>query len=72
MTVSVWGGITEDGVKKYVQVRRFERATGAKLAYDIGGMGARYNKLLAQRANPPADVFFSTDEALVSGRRPGS
>jgi putative spermidine/putrescine transport system substrate-binding protein len=68
LTVSVWGGITEDGIKKHVQPE-FERATGAKLAYDIGGMGARYNKLLAQRANPPADVFFSTDEALVAGRK---
>ena len=70
LTVSVWGGITEDGIKKYIQPE-FERTTGAKLAFDIGGMGARYNKLLAQRANPPADVFFSTDEALVAGRRAG-
>src|SRR5260221_13836365 len=66
LTVSTWGGVTQDGVKAYVQPE-FEKRTGATLAYDIGGQGARYNKLLAQRANPPADVFFSTDEAVVAG-----
>jgi putative spermidine/putrescine transport system substrate-binding protein len=70
LTVSTWGGVTQDGVKAYVQPE-FEKRTGATLAYDIGGQGARYNKLLAQRANPPADVFFSTDEAVVAGHRAG-
>ncbi len=70
LTVSTWGGITEDGIKAYVQPE-FERLTGATLAYDIGGQGARYNKLLAQRASPPADVFFCTDEAVVAGQRAG-
>jgi putative spermidine/putrescine transport system substrate-binding protein len=70
LTLSTWGGITQDSIKAHVEPE-FERATGAKLAYDIGGLGARYNKLLAQRANPPADVFFSTDEAIVAGRRAG-
>jgi len=70
LTISTWGGITEDGVKAHI-APEFERATGAKLAYDIGGLGARYNKLLAQRASPPADVFFSTDESVVAGRKAG-
>jgi putative spermidine/putrescine transport system substrate-binding protein len=70
LTVSTWGGITEDSIRKYV-LPEFEKLTGAKLTFDIGGQGARYNKLLAQRANPPADVFFSTDEAVVSGTRAG-
>ena len=70
LTLSTWGGITQDSIKAYV-APEFERSTGAKLAYDIGGLGARYNKLLAQRANPSADVFFSTDEAIVSGRKAG-
>ena len=70
LTVSTWGGVTEEGLKAYVQPE-FERLTGGKLAYDIGGQGARYNKLLAQRANPPADVFFSTDEAVVAGQKAG-
>ena len=63
LTVSTWGGVTQDGIKAYAQ-KEFEKQTGATLAFDIGGQGARYNKLLAQRANPPADVFFSTDEAV--------
>ena len=70
LTVSTWGGVTQDGIKAYV-APEFEKRTGATLAFDIGGQGARYNKLLAQRNNPPADVFFSTDEALIAGRRAG-
>jgi putative spermidine/putrescine transport system substrate-binding protein len=70
LTVSTWGGVTEEALKVHVQPE-FERLTGARLAYDIGGQGARYNKLMAQRANPPADVFFSTDEAVVSGQKAG-
>ena len=70
LTVSTWGGVTEEGIRKFVQPE-FEKLTGATLAFDIGGQGARYNKLLAQRANPPADVFFSTDEAVVSGLKAG-
>lgn len=70
LTVSTWGGITEDSIRKHVQPV-FEKLTGGTLAFDIGGQGARYNKLLAQRANPPADVFYSTDEAVVSGMRAG-
>jgi putative spermidine/putrescine transport system substrate-binding protein len=70
LTLSTWGGITQDSIKAFV-APEFERSTGAKLAYDIGGLGARYNKLLAQRASPSADVFFSTDEAIVAGRKAG-
>lgn len=70
LTVSTWGGITEDCVRKYVQPE-FEQATGAKLLFDIGSQGARYNKLLAQRARPAIDVFFSTDEAVIAGHRQG-
>jgi len=70
LTVSTWGGVTQDGIKNYLGPE-FEKQTGAKLAYDIGGQGARYNKLLAQRHSPPADVFFSTDEAVVAGYRAG-
>jgi putative spermidine/putrescine transport system substrate-binding protein len=70
LTLSTWGGVTQDGIKAYVQPE-FEKRTGATLAFDIGGQGARYNKLLAQRASPPSDVFFSTDEAVVAGHRAG-
>jgi putative spermidine/putrescine transport system substrate-binding protein len=70
LTVSTWGGITQDGIKAHV-APEFERSTGATIAYDIGGLGARFNKLLAQRASPSADVFFSTDESIVAGRKAG-
>lgn len=70
LTVSTWGGVTQDGIKNYLGPE-FTKQTGATLAFDIGGQGARYNKLLAQRNSPPADVFFSTDEAVIAGYRAG-
>jgi putative spermidine/putrescine transport system substrate-binding protein len=70
LTVSVWGGVTEEAIKAYV-APEFTRLTGAAVAYDIGGSGARYNKLLAQRANPTVDVFLSGDDAVIAGHKAG-
>lgn len=70
LTVSTWGGVTQDSIKAFVE-SEFKRQTGATIAYDIGSQGARMNKLLAQRGDPPADVFFSTDEAIVAGYNSG-
>ncbi len=70
LTVSTWGGITSDGIRDHVGPE-FAKLTGARLAFDIGGQGARYNKLLAQKGNQTADVFFGTDEAVVGGLRAG-
>jgi putative spermidine/putrescine transport system substrate-binding protein len=70
LTVSCWGGDVQDSIKKYVEPE-FTKQSGATLAYDIGGMGARYGKILAQKANPQTDVFFCTDEAVVSGLKAG-
>jgi putative spermidine/putrescine transport system substrate-binding protein len=66
LTISTWGGVTSDGLRDHL-APEFEKQTGAKLAYDIGGLGARYNKLLAQKGNQTADVFFGTDESVVGG-----
>ena len=38
LTASVRGGVTEDSIKKFVEPE-FTKLTGAKIAYDIGGMG---------------------------------
>jgi putative spermidine/putrescine transport system substrate-binding protein len=70
LTISTWGGVTSDGIRDHVGPE-FEKQTGAKLAFDIGGQGARYNKLLAQKGNQSADIFFGTDEAVVGGLRAG-
>ncbi len=70
LTISLWGGITEDSIRRLVQPD-FEKLTGAKLAYDIGGQGMRINKLLAQRGHPPADVIFTTDEGVITGHKAG-
>lgn len=69
LTVSTWG-VIQDQIKEHVQPE-FERATGAKLAYDIGAQGARYNRILAQRNSPPADVFISADDMVIAGVRAG-
>jgi putative spermidine/putrescine transport system substrate-binding protein len=66
ITVSTWGGDTEDSIRKFVQPK-FEALTKATIVYDIGGQGARYNKLIAQRNSPSSDVFLSTDEVVVQG-----
>jgi putative spermidine/putrescine transport system substrate-binding protein len=69
-TVSTWGGVTQDAVAAHAGPE-FTRATGATLAFDIGAQGPRYSKLMAQRASPPADVFFGSDEALIAGLKAG-
>jgi putative spermidine/putrescine transport system substrate-binding protein len=70
VTVSVWGGSTQQSLKQIAEPV-FTKATGAKVVYDIGNLGVRLNKLMAQRAAPPADVFFTTEEGLVTGLRAG-
>jgi putative spermidine/putrescine transport system substrate-binding protein len=70
LTISTWAGGIQDVIKAHV-LPEFAKRTGAGLAYDIGGQGARYNKLLVQRASPSADVFLSSDEAVVAGHRAG-
>ena len=37
--------------------------------FDIGSMGARYNKIRAQEGLSTVDVFFSTDEPVFNGMR---
>ncbi|MCL4458899.1 MAG: ABC transporter substrate-binding protein [Chloroflexi bacterium] len=66
LVVSTWGGMTEESLKKYV-IPKFEKESNCTVTLDIGGQGARYNKLLAQKASPTVDVFFSTDEAVHAG-----
>lgn len=70
VTVSVWGGVSEDFLKKYVEPE-FTKQTGAKIAYDIGAQGVRLNKLIAQRTSPTTDVVFLGDQAIIAGYRAG-
>jgi putative spermidine/putrescine transport system substrate-binding protein len=70
LTVSTWGGVTQDAIAAHAGPE-FTRATGATLAFDIGAQGPRYSKLLAQRASPASDVFFGSDESLISGLKAG-
>ena len=70
LTISTWGGDTEDAIKRFVGPR-FEREHKCKLLFDIGSMGARYNKIRAQGAMSTIDVFFSTDEPVFNGIRRG-
>ena len=70
LVVSTWGGVTSDWLRDQVGPE-FEKQTGAKLAFDVGGQGARYNRLLAQKGNQSADIFMGNDESIVGGLRNG-
>jgi len=70
LTVSTWGGVTQDAITAHA-APEFTRASGATLAFDIGAQGPRYSKLLAQRASPASDVFFGSDESIISGLKAG-
>jgi putative spermidine/putrescine transport system substrate-binding protein len=64
IVVSTWGGVTEDGLRKIVSPV-FESKYNATVAYDIGGAAARYNKLLAEGANPQINIMFNVEDILV-------
>lgn len=66
IVVSTWGGVTEDGLRKFV-APTFERKYNATVAYDLGGAAARYNKLLAQAANPQINIMLNVEDVLVDG-----
>jgi putative spermidine/putrescine transport system substrate-binding protein len=66
IVVSTWGGVTEDALRKFVQPA-FERKYNAAVAYDLGGAAARYNKMLAQAANPQVNIMLNVDDVLVDG-----
>ncbi len=70
LTISTWGGDTEDAIKSFV-LPKFEKEHKAKLVFDIGSMGARYNKIRLQKGLSTVDVFFSTDEPVYNGMRTG-
>jgi len=64
IVVSTWGGVTEEGLRKFV-TPVFERRYNATVAYDLGGAAARYNKLLAQAANPQINIILNVEDVLV-------
>ena len=70
LTISTWGGDTENAIKSFV-MPEFEKEHDCKLVFDIGSMGARYNKIRAQEGMSTVDVFFSTDEPVFNGMRTG-
>jgi len=70
LTISTGGGDTENAIKSFV-LPKFEKEHKAKLVFDIGSMGARYNKIRAQKGLSTVDVFFSTDEPVYNGMRTG-
>jgi putative spermidine/putrescine transport system substrate-binding protein len=66
LTVSIWGGVTEESVRKWL-LPRFQREHNATVTLDVGLQGARFNRLLSQAASPVVDVFFSTEELVYNG-----
>ncbi len=71
LIISVWGGVTEEWFREHVEPAFKEIYPNVSVVYDVGGMSARFNKLLAQKANPEIDLFISTSEALFAAIKEG-
>ncbi len=70
LSVSVWGGETERAFKEVV-APVFAELTGAKVQFDTGSGGERFNKLLAQKDSPTVDVFVNSGENVFQANRQG-
>ncbi len=70
LTVSVWGGSTEQAFIKAV-VPVFKTLTGANVVFETGSGGERFNKLLAQRNLSTVDVFVNSGENVFQANRVG-
>ena len=70
LTVSVWGGPTEQAFVKAV-VPVFRTLTGANVVFETGSGGERFNKLMAQGALASVDVFINSGENVFQANRLG-
>ncbi len=70
LTVSVWGGPTEQAFLKAV-VPVFRALTGANVVFETGSGGERFNKLLAQGSMATVDVFVNSGENVYQANRLG-
>jgi putative spermidine/putrescine transport system substrate-binding protein len=70
LTVSVWGGPTEQAFVKTV-VPVFRTLTGANVVFETGSGGERFNKLMAQGALASVDVFINSGENVFQANRLG-
>ena len=71
LIISVWGGATEEWFRKSPATKFKNMYPNVKVIYDLGGMSARYNKLLAQKNNPEIDLFISTGEVVFAASSKG-
>ena len=71
LIISVWGGTTEEWFREQVEPLFTELYPNVEVVYDVGGMSARYNKLLAQKDSPEIDLFVSTSESAISAAQEG-
>lgn len=59
LAVSIWGGSWRDMVQKQV-AEKFARETGATVEFQTGGTVDRLNRARLSRAQPEADLTFTT------------
>jgi len=71
LVISVWGGTTEEFIREFAEPKFKEIYPNVNVIYDVGGMSARYNKLLAQKESPEIDIFISTSESLIAAINEG-
>jgi len=70
IVVSVWGGVSEEGMRKAVSPV-FEKKYNATVAYDIGGGAPRFSKIRAQASNPQVTVFLNSDILIYAATTEG-
>jgi putative spermidine/putrescine transport system substrate-binding protein len=71
LIISVWGGATEEWFRKAPEPKFKKLYPNVNVIYDVGGMSARYNKLLAQKNNPEIDIFISSSEVVFAASSKG-
>ncbi len=59
LIISVWGGSTEEWFRKSPAQKFKKLYPNVKVIYDLGGMSARYNKLLAQKKTKGFPLLIS-------------
>lgn len=70
LTFGVWGGTWQDLCQE-AALTPFTDETGVKIDFVLGGETERYNKLVAQKENPPTDFTQLPLEYLERGQNQG-
>lgn len=71
LVISLSDRMTEEWMRTYVEPVYSQIYPKVTIVYDVEEGRARYDKLLAQKENPEADLFISTNEMLFEAIKDG-